>query len=841
MNKNVPSHSRPYFLRRMLSLVLVFLLFVLPCFPTGAHAETQRRIVRVGYPISPGLNEIDENGIYSGYTYEYLQEIAQYTGWEYEFVKLSGTQNEVLTKMYSMLEKGELDLMGSTNYSEELDKIYDYPLSNYGSVSSTLEVLEENTSINNVNYQGMGEIRIAVLKNAKNGISALNSFCEINHINPSLVYCDSEQDMLAALKENRAEMLLLNDVAAIDGTRIIARFNPKPFYFATTQGNNKIIEELNNAMTMLNSSDPYFPLMLSRKYFSRNTSALHFTDDEIDYIKKSPPLKVGISENRLPLDGTDSQGKFIGISPDFMKMISEKTGLKFEIVSKKSATELFSSLESRDIDLAMGINYDYNSSQNHNFSLSRPYMSAQVIMAVKDGINPYDINGKRLALTRGSEYNGDFMGDVVWYDSILDCLQAVNDGNADYCYGNGYSVEYYCNMYQYKNLTLVPQSSQINQYCIGIVRPVDPLLLNILNKTIHSIPQGDIQAMIYKNSVPSKDGISLRDFIESHPIETSVILASIVILSLGILSYIIWIQRRARKKAQIENERYRILADMSGEYLFEYDFLADRLTMTEKTVKTFGGSAVRNGYYKSLMASDDKNLQWIRSIYDNIKNEKSSVVETQAHLQNGRDVWLRITVAAIIDSEGKASYLIGKITDIQSEKQERDDLALKAQTDGLTGLYNAAAFRSLTEEILANDMSESPGAFLIIDVDNFKSVNDQLGHYTGDQFLQNMSDILHNVFRKSDILGRIGGDEFAVFIRGAFSVEKIADRCRVLQSKADAHSSKYPIPITLSIGVSIANKNSNYTDLYKAADSVLYTVKENGKDSFLIAQPSSDF
>ncbi|MEG1869443.1 MAG: transporter substrate-binding domain-containing protein [Oscillospiraceae bacterium] len=825
------------FIQRSISVVLAFLFCTafLP-FIKADGSDYQHEIIKVGYPINPGLSEIDENGKYSGYTYEYLQEIAQYTGWEYEFIQIKGSQNEVLTKMYDMLAKGEIDLMGDTNYSKELDELYDYPVSNYGSVYSTLEVLQQNTSINDANYRSLDNIRIAVLSHAKNGIASLKEFCINNNINPELVYCKNDAELISALNEKRADALLSNDMAATKGTRIVARFNPKPFYFVTTAGNYHIITALHSAMMMLNNADPYFSTTLHQKYFSNEKNLLQFTDAEKAYLNNTPVLRVGITTNRLPLENTDSKGNSHGISLDLLQSISNDTGLKFEISSVASPVQLLENLYANNIDLALGVTYDYNNSQTYNFSMSKPYISAQMVMAIKEGVNPYELNGKRLALPRGLSYSDNYSGHIIWYNSIAECLKAVNSGEADYCYGNGYSIEYYCNLYRYTHLLLIPQSSQINQYCIAVARPADPLLLTVLNKTIHNISAGELQTMIYQNSTPSNKGITLLDVMESNPTETLVILSTFIFFLFIILTYFAWFQRQARQKVQIENERYQLLAEMSGEYLFEYDCTNDRLTLTDKTSQTFGGKTIQENYYKNILALKSDYADWIRSIFNNVNEQKSFVSEHQVVLSDGNPTWLRVTIATIRGySGGRVNYLIGKIADIQQEKSEKDSLARRAQRDALTGLYNIAETKFLTEQILINHSSNSPGTLLIMDIDHFKSINDRFGHYTGDEVLQSVARLLSNVFREDDIIGRLGGDEFIVFLKDVHTDNVIYDKCHALQQDLTVYSLTAPMPITLSIGAAIAADGIRYDALYKQADNALYDVKAAGRNGFKIA------
>ena len=143
----------------------------LSCAPQALASSA--RTIRVGFPLQKGLAEIDDAGDYSGYTYEYLQEIAQYTGWEYEFVQVPGSIDESLTEMLRMLQAGEIDLLGAMVYSDALAQEYDYPGSSYGMAYSVLWALEENTKINESNYRTLDPLRIAVLDMANSRIAAL--------------------------------------------------------------------------------------------------------------------------------------------------------------------------------------------------------------------------------------------------------------------------------------------------------------------------------------------------------------------------------------------------------------------------------------------------------------------------------------------------------------------------------------------------------------------------------------------------------------------------------------------------------------------------------------------
>lgn len=126
-------------------LCYISILFLFGIIPNQAVAKEQPdNTIRVGYPIQSGLSMRDKNGNLSGYSYDYLMEISQYTGWNYEFVFIEGSLNKQLTTMMEMLEKGQIDIMGALYYDESLTDVYSYPGYCYGMNYSGLFVPRES-------------------------------------------------------------------------------------------------------------------------------------------------------------------------------------------------------------------------------------------------------------------------------------------------------------------------------------------------------------------------------------------------------------------------------------------------------------------------------------------------------------------------------------------------------------------------------------------------------------------------------------------------------------------------------------------------------------------------
>lgn len=194
-----------------------------------------------------------------------------------------------------------------------------------------------------------------------------------------------------------------------------------------------------------------------------------------------------------------------------------------------------------------------------------------------------------------------------------------------------------------------------------------------------------------------------------------------------------------------------------------------------------------------------------------------------------KDLWrleFPMMVIAIV-----ASVLLFCLTSLFS--REMSTIRTKARMDPLTKLLNREGFEELVRLSLADTPDQ--GILMIMDLDNFKLVNDQLGHPVGDQVLREFASILENYFnRNKDITGRLGGDEFAVFSGRDISAAEINGMLSKFISIVHQNfNSKYPDQkLSTSIGVSLAANNSTYELLYQSADKALYESKWNGKDRF---------
>lgn len=197
--------------------------------------------------------------------------------------------------------------------------------------------------------------------------------------------------------------------------------------------------------------------------------------------------------------------------------------------------------------------------------------------------------------------------------------------------------------------------------------------------------------------------------------------------------------------------------------------------------------------------------------------------------------WMRITARIFFWEDDKSVRMLIYRQNIDSEKRQELLMAEKMQQDCLSGLYNKAAAQELIRRLLMKRPTDSY-AFFIIDIDNFKTVNDTCGHAVGDRVIVDFAKKIKRQFREQDIVGRIGGDEFAVFVpvpAGDWAEQKAKTLAQALcyEFAGEPRSCL----VSASIGVAVSPEDgTNFETLYQNADTALYETKKKGKNGYTL-------
>ena len=203
---------------------------------------------------------------------------------------------------------------------------------------------------------------------------------------------------------------------------------------------------------------------------------------------------------------------------------------------------------------------------------------------------------------------------------------------------------------------------------------------------------------------------------------------------------------------------------------------------------------------------------------------------------DGRDVWLQIGASVVRDDVGRPLYAVAHLQDVTDARRHQAELQRLADHDGLTGLVNRRCFGARLDATLAEARdSGTPAAVLVLDLDNFKAVNDTCGHAAGDELLRRVAIALRSRVRSTDVVARLGGDEFGILLTDvtperARSVA--AELLAAVNRQARVSSNGRHVRVTASIGVSTVDGSLRLTGeaLLGDADSAMYAAKRTGRN-----------
>ncbi len=538
----------------------------------------------------------------------------------------------------------------------------------------------------------------------------------------------------------------------------------------------------------------------------------HFTEDEQNYLLKKTRLRAASIDGGAPLHYRDAEGKIKGIAVQVLNEIASITGLTIEYELYDSIDDVIKS----DADILFGMTKEYAPT---GIILSKPYLKSETILFYNSSLDPNELEDKKYAAIRGGTLpEGIGEENTIYFNNREDTFKAVDSGEADYGFGNAYSLAFYTLQNGYKNLITVPKGKEERKYCMG-VRAGNEDLLFVIDKAIDGIDENRMQTLILNVASQVERKITLSMVADAYGKE----IAGIILLIITILLFSVFFNVRANNRLKMENRKYHLLSYISNECLFEYDIKSDLLKPSEEFSKTID-------IYKKKNAVTNLIKDALDTLNDN--NIKENISTIKLPLTNGDHGIFKIVYSNIYDENKKLYSVIGKLIDISKEVEEKEKLIFKSQLDGLTRLYNATTTENLVKDSIKNKNEGTTDAFMIIDCDNFKDINDTYGHLRGNLVLENISKALRLTFRQTDIIGRIGGDEFCVYMHNIPSTSFVRLKCRQLVNLI--RELNKDLKIAVSIGISILDKKSTYEDLFKQADDALYIAKNSGKGQFIV-------
>ncbi len=243
-----------------------------------------------------------------------------------------------------------------------------------------------------------------------------------------------------------------------------------------------------------------------------------------------------------------------------------------------------------------------------------------------------------------------------------------------------------------------------------------------------------------------------------------------------------------------------------------------------------------SGKTPALLRSTETLQSTYEDLWSTINSGDSWVGDMRNRRKNGDLYWSRLSIAPIIGDDGEISNFVATSEDITHLVKANEEMEQLAFFDTLTGLPNRRLLRDRLERaIMALERSNSGIALMFLDLDQFKRINDTLGHDAGDRLLKEVSDRLLQVIRKNDTIARLGGDEFTILLEKVDGVQHAT-----LVARKIIHAMQAPfrlegreVSVTTSIGITLAPEDGKDAGvLMKNADLAMYQAKENGRNNF---------
>lgn len=489
---------------------------------------------------------ISDDGTYIGYNIEYLDEIARYADWSYEYVGYSSWE-----QAFAALEANEVDILPLVYYIENYAQRTTFSASPLCEMCVTLNVRTDDTRYAYEDFESFSDMRVGAIANSHDA-RAFAQYSADNEFSSDIVSYATSGELLNALDKGVVDAIAITSLGRNTNLRMVAQFSPEPLYVAVSPERDDVAEELNSAMSRLKLREPDFASMLYSSYFSIDTDQDPvFTKDEYAYLASAPTLRVAYDSFRVPLSYTDPEtGEFTGAVASLFQDITRITGLQFEFVPVDSHDKALELIESGEVDIIYAVDRDSDPQSVIDFAVTGPYLRDPMALVVGD--NP---SGSRIALPRGfalatylarTEHADD---DVTYYDTPKACFDAVLEGQADIAYADTHVANYLLAESQYEKLSVTTITAYSNSMSIGVAQDVDSRLASILDRCVQYTSESTMTAWLSQSAL-AVHPTSPTDFLRQYPVQFIVAIAALFSIILAIALFMGRTKLRTARKME---------------------------------------------------------------------------------------------------------------------------------------------------------------------------------------------------------------------------------------------------------------------------------------------------
>ena len=546
---------RPLVKRLLFALLLLALTLGTSACARAMERDGAKRTVTVGVYSFGDYMELKPDGRYSGYSFEYLYEIAKYSGWHFKFVNYDS-----FDACYEALRQGKIDILPAVFWSLERERNYLLSAAPMGSSRCTL-IVRSNDRFHS--YDDLGSfqnMRVGVTKGAIDA-AKFREWAKANGLRVRTIDIDSTPDLLQALDSGAVDAVSIAYIGTNNNYRVVADFSPMGYYFIMPKDRVEVKKELDRAMNEISMTNSDFEKDLNDKYFSASRSQTPvFTKEEHDFIRCAGDIKIALGRNNAPFSSVGGDGSMQGILPDLYRRFGSMSGLAFSFVPVKDLSEALKLLETGSVSVIGQMNEDRFYADNKGLLLTSPFMKLTLAQITRKGNSSVHIlalpDGIAQLYSGGEQPEGVGAPVVKRFNSDADCFAALKNGQADAMYCSTIAANYLINRDHAEDFII----STLSSYSLAQVgctsSAKDRAIYSILNRCIRFTSASVLDELVLRNTIA--EGNSFAALLKSVPLPyVAVIGFFLCFIIFMLVMAIVSLLRHSRAEQQVAAARER--------------------------------------------------------------------------------------------------------------------------------------------------------------------------------------------------------------------------------------------------------------------------------------------
>lgn len=538
-------HPKHILKKLLLPLALCCLLPLFSLEPKGGRPI---KVVRVGMVEEPGFIDFLGNGRLSGYGYEYLQDIAFRSGWDIHYI--NGPVLDIVRKF----EAGEIDLLMGMTKTEERERTMLYSTFPQGSRNYYIYTHPYGSGrIERGNAKSVNNARIGIAEK-RYARRILEDWSRENGVSPVIVEGDADK-LWKELADGQLDGIVAHDLRINSQEVPMFLLDSTDFFFTVSKKRPDLLTDVNSAQEKLLETHPFYNESLKQRFFTAGTNRQELSPEERTWVRSRGRIRVGYLEGFLPVSAT-VRGKAEGVYSLIVQVLVSNFGLEIESVPYSSEDKMISALKNMEVDAIFPYIFSFALADEDDFVLSAGATRIPVVT-----IHRSDFSGPVNTVT--ALRSGGLMklacrlsfpeADVMEFNSLKDCLKAINGHKADLLMVSNYRLSRLSkDFYAFPDLEMQPNRETFD-LCFAVGRD-KPILMEVLSKAIAAINAGESDAILF-STMRYAYSFSLGEFVYDNAIPLLLCIIAVILVSVLLL----------RRRLRLELERKKVLEMTNAE------------------------------------------------------------------------------------------------------------------------------------------------------------------------------------------------------------------------------------------------------------------------------------